>query len=180
MARVICLTGMPGCGKEELVKVAHERGLAVVRMGDVVREEAARRGLALTDAAVGGMADEERKRHHPGVWAERTLPRVGPGAFLVDGIRAQSEVTLFREGLGDRVTVVSVDASPRTRYERVRLRRRPDDIQSFEAFEVRDRRELVWGLGEVIAGADHHLANEGSLEEFRAASRALLAKLTGA
>jgi hypothetical protein len=43
MVRVICLTGMPGCGKEEFVRVAQDLSLPIVRMGDVVREREVRR-----------------------------------------------------------------------------------------------------------------------------------------
>src|SRR5437773_942901 len=60
LVRVVCLTGMPGCGKEEALAVAQTLGFSVVRMGDVVREEALRRGLPITDATVGGMANAER------------------------------------------------------------------------------------------------------------------------
>jgi len=45
MGRVICVTGMPGCGKEEFVKAVQERGLAIVRMGDVVHWESRRWGV---------------------------------------------------------------------------------------------------------------------------------------
>ncbi len=40
---IVCVTGMPGCGKEEVARIAERMGFSVVRMGDVVREEAARR-----------------------------------------------------------------------------------------------------------------------------------------
>ncbi len=167
MGRVICVTGMPGCGKEEFVKVAEERGLPVARMGDVVREEARRRGLKFGDETVGGMAHEERVKHGFGVWAERTVPLVKAGTTVIDGVRNPEEVEVFRRAFGDRLVVVAIHASPRTRYERIMKRARGDDALSKEEFHRREERELGWGLGEVIASADVMIVNEGGLEEMR-------------
>ena len=174
MERVVCVTGMPGCGKEELVKVAQERGLAIVRMGDVVREEASRRGLRFSDETVGGMAHEERVKHGFGVWAERTVPRVKDETTVIDGIRGREELEVFRHAFGDRLVVVAIHASPRTRYERIKGRARGDDVVSWEEFLRRDERELGWGLGEVIATADRMIVNEGGLEEMRERCREAL------
>jgi len=170
---------MPGCGKEEVLSVAQELGFSIVRMGDVVREDARRRGLPITDAAVGGLAHAEREAHGYGVWAERTLPRIQGERVLVDGLRGRAELDVFRRAFGDHLTVVAVHASPTTRYQRMMKRRRMDDAPGNEAFRGRDIRELGWGLGEVIATADVMLVNEGSLEEFRGQARATLERLHG-
>jgi len=177
--RVVCVTGMPGCGKEEALAVAQNLGFSIVRMGDVVREEALRRGLPITDAAVGGMAHAERQAHGLGIWAERTLPRIQGEHILVDGLRGRAELDIFRGALGDDLSVVAVHASPKTRYERMMRRGRRDDAGTIEAFRARDLRELSWGLGDVIATADVMLVNEGTLDEFRRQARAALGRLHG-
>lgn len=174
MVRVICLTGMPGCGKEEFVKVAQERGFAIIRMGDIVREEAKRRGVKFSDETVGGMAHEERVKHGFGVWAGRTVPHVKEETTVIDGIRGGEELEVFRREFGDRLAVVAIHASPRTRYKRIRDRGRGDDVVSWEEFLRRDDRELGWGLGEVIATADHMVVNEDGLEAMQAACRRVL------
>jgi len=179
LVRVVCLTGMPGCGKEEALVVAQTLGFAVVRMGDVVREEALHRGLPITDATVGGMANAERQAHGMGIWAERTLPRIQGEKVLVDGLRGRAELEIFRGAFGTGLSVVAVHASPKTRYERMLRRRRTDDAETLEAFHARDLRELSWGLGDVIATADVMLVNEGTLEEFRRQARAALGRLHG-
>jgi dephospho-CoA kinase len=161
MVRVICLTGMPGCGKEEFVRVAEDRGLPIVRMGDVVREEAHRRGIKFSDETVGGMAHEERVRHGFGIWAERTVPWI-------------KDLEVFRRTFGEDLVVVAIHASPKTRYERIKKRSRGDDAVSWEEFLRRDERELGWGLAEVIATADHVIVNDGDLETMRARCREVL------
>ena len=71
--KAIAFTGMPGAGKSEAVRVAEELGIAVVRMGDVVRNEARKRGLELSDENVGGLADEMRREHGKDIWARKCL-----------------------------------------------------------------------------------------------------------
>ncbi len=170
---------MPGCGKEEALAVAQNLGFSIVRMGDVVREEALRRGLPITDAAVGGMAHAERQANGLGVWAERTLSRIQGEHVLIDGLRGRAELDIFRGAFGDDLSVVAVHASPKTRYERMMRRGRGDDAGTIEAFRARDLRELSWGLGDVIATADVMLVNEGTLDEFRRQARAALGRLHG-
>jgi dephospho-CoA kinase len=165
---------MPGCGKEELLQVAAELGFRVVRMGDVVREEAHRRGIKFSDETVGGMAHEERVRHGFGIWAERTVPWIKDRTTAVDGIRGREELEVFRRTFGEDLVVVAIHASPKTRYERIKKRSRGDDAVSWEEFLRRDERELGWGLAEVIATADHVIVNDGDLETMRARCREVL------
>jgi dephospho-CoA kinase len=175
--KVICVTGMPAAGKEEFQIVAASMGYAIVRMGDVVRDEARRRGLPVTDAAVGGMAHRERKEHGVAVWAERTIPLVRGDRVLIDGLRSLAELDAFRRAFGKDLVVFGIEASPRTRWDRVLSRRRPDDARTWEEFLRRDAREIGWGLDKVVAAADVRIVNEGSLDAFYARVREELRKL---
>lgn len=177
--KVICVTGMPAAGKEEFQIVAGSMGYTIIRMGDVVRDEARRRGLPIVDASVGGMAHDERAKHGAAVWAERTIPRVQGGRVLIDGLRSLAELAVFRNAFGKRLIIFGIEASPKTRWERVLRRQRPDDPRSWEEFQRRDARELGWGLGEVVAAADIHIVNEGPLEGFYRRVREELTKLDG-
>jgi len=47
--RLILIAGMPGSGKSIVSSIARELGLPVYVMGDVVREEARRRGIEPTN-----------------------------------------------------------------------------------------------------------------------------------
>src|SRR5437899_11149656 len=151
---------MPGCGKEEVLVVAKDLGFAIVRMGDVVREEAQRRGLPITDAAVGGIAHAERESHGFGIWAERTLPRIHGERVVVDGLRGRAELEVFRKAFGEALVVVAVHASPKTRHERMLRRKRLDDALTIEAVLARDLLDLSLGLGDVLADADVMLVDE--------------------
>jgi dephospho-CoA kinase len=174
--KLIVTVGMPGSGKDELVTVARSMGLAVLKMGDLVRDETKRRNLAVNNANVARIASEERDRHGPGIWAQRALPKLTETRMLVDGCRSDSEVTVFRHNFGD-LFVLGIFASPETRYERMTSRSRTDDGGSLQEFYDRDRRELKWGIGNAFTLADGMMVNEGSLDEFRRVGRATLEKI---
>ena len=174
--KLIVTVGMPGSGKDELVEVARSMGLATLKMGDLVRDETRRRGLAQNNANVARVANEEREKHGPGVWAQRALPKLTETRMLVDGCRSDSEVTVFRHNFGD-LFVLGIFSSPESRYDRMMKRGRGDDGQGLQEFFDRDRRELKWGIGNAFARAAGMLINESSLDEFRRTGRATLERI---
>lgn len=168
--KLVLVTGMPGCGKEEFVGIAEEKGLHVVRMGDVIRSEAKKKGIELSDANVGGLANDERLKHGYGIWAERTLPYLNKDdeVVIIDGLRCPEELELFRERVENaELILMAIVSSPETRRKRLMRRGRKDDIISQGEFERRDKRELSWGIDKIIALADHILVNEGTVEDLR-------------
>ncbi len=174
--KLIVTVGMPGSGKDELIAVARSIGLATLKMGDLVREETRRRGFPLNNTNLGRVANEEREKHGPGVWAQRAIPKLTETKMLVDGCRSDHEVTVFRHNFGD-LFVLGIFASPETRYDRMIKRSRGDDGMSLQEFYDRDRRELKWGIGNAFALADGMLINEGTLDEFKRAARERLEEI---
>jgi dephospho-CoA kinase len=178
--KVIVLTGMPGSGKSEAVKVAEEMGIPVHRMGDLVREMVKAKGFEVNRANMQAVADGERKKFGPDIWARRTVRLIAEAPLLViDGTRSLDEVEAFRRELGDRLLVACVHASRNTRWERIGRRGRPDDPRSFAELVERDQNELRWGLGAVIATADVMLVNEEGKGTLRAQMRQLLLDPSG-
>jgi len=174
--KLIVTVGMPGSGKDELVEIARQIGLATLKMGDLVRDETRRRGLQLTNANVGRIASEERDKHGAGIWAQRAIPKLTETRMLVDGCRSDSEVTVFRHHFGD-LFVLGIYSSPEKRYDRMMQRNRGDDGAGLQEFFDRDRRELKWGIGNAFALADGMLLNEGTLDEFRRNARTTLEEI---
>lgn len=172
----ILLAGMPGAGKEEFLNVARKEEYEIIRMGDVVREHAEQKGISFEDLSLGSFAHKERENHHEGIWADRTLCNITEDKTIVDGVRSREEVSIFKSDLGD-LHIVAIHASPNTRFERLKERGREDAPQTWSEFNDRDNRELDWGLGRVIARADHMIINESSLKDFYGKVRELLKRL---
>jgi dephospho-CoA kinase len=178
--RIVLVAGMPGSGKSLVSSAARALGIPVVTMGDVVREEARRRGVEPSPEALNRIAAELRRRYGAAVVAERVarrLPR--EGVVVVDGVRSLAEVEVFKRR--GEVFVVAVHASPRTRFERILRRRRPGDASTWEEFVERDMVELGFGLGDVIALADYMIVNEAwrRPEEVVEEARGVLERLLG-
>ncbi len=177
--KILVTTGMPGAGKEEFLKICQARGAKVVRMGDVVRTKVKEFGLDDSDNSVGTLANEERKRYGMDVWAKRTIPLVGGDLVVIDGTRGPDEIRAFKNAFGENLKVVAIHSSEKTRFERLKDRSRPDSPTTLEEFEKREKRELAWGLGEVIASADYMIVNEGTLTDLKRDVNALLDKILG-
>ncbi len=157
----ICVTGMPGAGKSEIAKrLAKGLNAQLLNMGDIVREEAIKRGLSIDRSSLMNLAKTLREEVGPSVVAEILIKRIDKdGIYVIDGVRSLHEVRSFsNEG---RVLLVAVHASPKVRYARLSSRGREDDPKSWNEFIERDFKELKLGVGEVIALADIMLVNEG-------------------
>ncbi len=177
--KVIGVVGFPASGKGEFSRVAAEMGIPVVVMGDVIREETRKAGLPPTDENLGTVAQQLRRNGGMDAIARRCIPRIratGARLVLVDGIRGDAEVRLFREAFPG-FALVGIRAPFSERAVRLAKRGREDDQDTPRALEERDQRELTWGLDRALAGADHIIENEGTLEEFVRATRALLRKI---
>ena len=175
---VIGLTGMPGSGKSLVVQAAKKLGYEVVTMGDVVREETAKRGLEPTPANIGKVMLELRKTNGDKVIAEKCVPKIAKihnPRVTVDGLRSYAEVETFQKSLAHFV-LVAVHASPKTRFERLSTRGRSDDPKTWEVFRERDMRELNVGIGYAIALAEYIIINDHSKEALNAKVAEVLKK----
>lgn len=171
--RVIGTVGLPGSGKSEAAAAARERGVPVVTMGDVIRAECEERGLEITEANMGRVADDLREQGGPAAVAERSLPLVRQVArnrdvdtVLVDGIRSGAEVDHFEEAFGEDFLLVHVAVPFETRLERVRERGRDRTAEDEADLRERDARERGYGMDEAIERADVTVQNTGSVEAF--------------
>ncbi len=132
---VVGLAGMPGSGKSLVVDAARELGYAIVVMGDVVREETAKRGLDLTPHNVGKVMLELRAEGGNTVVASKCIPKIEEQAgtkVLVDGLRSLHEVDAFRQHFA-KFAVLAVHASPEARFTRLsqpKTKRRPRRLRS--------------------------------------------------
>lgn len=179
--KIIGFVGLPGSGKGEASLVARQHGLAVVVMGDVIRQEAARQCLEPTDQNLGSIGNALRAADGPDAVAKIAFERAlatGKDVVVIDGLRSAREADFFRAH-ADEFHLVEVCAPVQARLKWLAARGRPDDPgrisssgqepDSFAAaaLEQRECREIGWGMCEAIKAADMLLRNDGSLDDFR-------------
>jgi len=184
--KVIGVTGLPGSGKSVVSRVAKKVNIPVVRMGDVIREEAKKRNQKTGDVAV-----ELREEYGEFIVAERCVeiiknhfnsknrfpkiiaPRSKCSIFMIEGIRSQYEIEIFKKNFKE-FKVIAVHSTPKTRFKRLKKRMRNDDSREESEFLLRDARELNFGIGNVIATADYMIVNEGPLKKIKSVIRSIL------
>ncbi|WP_407381667.1 AAA family ATPase [Methanobrevibacter sp.] len=165
--RVMGISGLPGSGKSFVSEIAAEKGAMIVSMGDIIREEAKKRGESTKETA-----QNLRKEHGQYIVAELTVEKIKEirkegfaSSIIVEGIRSPYEVNLFKESFEDFI-ILSVFANPDIRFERIKSRQREDDTTDYETFVSRDQRELDFGIGDVISLSNKLLINESDLDSY--------------
>lgn len=123
--RIMGVSGLPGAGKGSVSEIATQKGAMIVIMGDIIREEAKKRGEPTKETA-----KNLRKEHGPNIVAELTVKKIKKmqedgfeSSILIDGIRSPHEVKIFKENF-DNFIIVSIFANPEIRFERIKSRKK--------------------------------------------------------
>jgi dephospho-CoA kinase len=170
MMKIIALVGMAGSGKSEVARLFEKSGYARVRFGDVTDIEVKKRGLPLNEANERQVREQLRQELGMAAYAKLNLPRIDEALqksnVIVDGLYSWEEFTLLKDYYGEKLSLVAVSSSPRTRHTRLAVRQiRP--LTGKEAAE-RDRNEIEKiNKGGPIALADYTIINESTLEELK-------------
>ena len=161
---VMGISGLPGSGKSLVSEIAAKKGAAVVSMGDIIREEAKKRGESSKETATN-----LRKEHGKYIVAKLTIEKIKKmiedklaTTIIVEGIRSPFEVNMFKENFDDFI----IFANPAIRFKRLQQRNREDDSENYEDFLKRDQMELDFGIGTVISLSDKIIINEKDLESY--------------
>ncbi len=162
---MILITGMPGSGKSIVTNYLHRKGYRIYSMGDIIRKIADERGVEKTPENLLSIASEIREKYGLDGVAKllvRELPD-NEWPIVIDGVRSVKEIKVLSTK-AECVHLIAVHASPKTRFTRLLRRGRPGDPRSWEDFVFRDKKELEFGLGEVISLSDTMIINESSIE----------------
>ena len=138
MKIVLGLTGPNAAGKGEVADFLKTRGFAVHSLSNIVREEAAARGLPSEREHLIAVGNDLRREGGPAVLADRLIPRLGD-RDVVDSIRNPAEVKALRSL--PHFTLIGVAAATEVRFRRSLGRARPGDPGTLEGFEARERQE---------------------------------------
>lgn len=177
MKLILGLTGPNASGKGEIAEHLRASGFAVHSLSDIVREEAAARGLSPERENLIRIGNLLREEGGAGVLAERILPRLGT-RDVVDSIRNPVEVQVLRRL--PHFTLLGVQASRALRFQRSRARARPGDPEDEEGFARREAQENTGDpraqqLQATFEMADRVVVNEGDLAQLRLVLDQLLA-----
>jgi dephospho-CoA kinase len=162
--KIIGFCGLPGSGKSTAIDAIKDLG-KVVTMGDVIRNEAKKRNIEPTGENLGKLAEDLRIKEGPGIIAKKCIELIHTlteEIIFIDGIRSYAEVSEFRNIW--KFPLIAIELSTQERFKRLHERARSDDPKIIEDLKIRDKRELNFGLNEVIEKAEYKIINDSTIE----------------
>jgi len=169
---IIGITGTLGAGKGTVADfLIKEKGFGHYSVRDFLVEEIKKRELTVNRENMVMVGNDLRATHGAGYVVLELYKRAqaaGKNA-VIESVRTVGEVETLRT-LPD-FQLWAVDADPKTRYERIKLRKTVTDNQTFEEFVADEKREMTsndpakQNLAECIALSDNVFMNNGSKED---------------
>jgi dephospho-CoA kinase len=178
---VPAVVGMAGSGKSVVTQRMEELGYHVIRFGQLVVDEVARRGLEVNPDNERLVREELRQKFGMDVCAQLSLPKIE--AYLakgekaaIDGLYSMSEYETLLKKLAVRLILIAVYTPRELRY--ARLAQRPERPFTREQAVERDFMEIRnIEKGGPIALADYTIFNDGSAADLRGKVESLIRQL---
>ncbi|MBN1215843.1 MAG: AAA family ATPase [Candidatus Lokiarchaeota archaeon] len=165
--KIIGFCGLPGSGKSTALDAIKNLGY-ILNMGDIIREEANKRGKIHTDIELGKIAKELRKKSGLGIIAQKCIEKIkdiNQEIIFIDGLRSWEEIIVFRKQW--KFPIIAITINEEKRFNHIKERARGDDPTTYQELLKRDKRETNFGLKKLIESADYEISNNSSLRDLR-------------
>lgn len=179
---IIGLTGKNGSGKGEVAKFLQDVGFAYYSLSDVLREELKKQRREVTRQNLTEFANELRSQKGAGCLGAIVATKLDPdGNYIVDSIRHPAEVEALKQL--NNFYLLAIEADPKIRFERIKLRSRETDTLTYETFieqeakEAAGRKPTDQQLNRTLEMADATIENIGTLEELHQKVRQIVQTL---
>jgi dephospho-CoA kinase len=148
-----------------------EKGLAHFSVRAYIAEEIIRRGMVVNRDSMVLVANDLRKSNSPSYIIDRLYEKalsLGQNS-VIESIRTLGEVDSLRKK--GSFYLIAIDAEPKIRYERIRLRHSETDHISYQTFLQDEQREMnstdpnAQNIGRCMELADYKLWNNGTMEQ---------------
>ncbi|MEG1499117.1 MAG: deaminase [Bacteroidales bacterium] len=169
---VIGITGTLGAGKGTVVEyLRKQHTFSYFSVRDFLTKEIQDRNMVLNRDSMTFVANELRTLHSSSYIVDELYKQAlasGSDA-IIESIRAIGEVQSLKEK--GHFILLAVDADPKWRYERIRLRSSSTDHIDYPTFLANEKREMEnmdpnkQNLLACMRMADVHLSNNGNIEE---------------
>jgi dephospho-CoA kinase len=169
---IIGITGTLGAGKGTIVDfLTKEKGFVHFSVRAFIAEEIIRRGLEGNRDAMVLVANDLRKNNSPSYITDCLYSKalaLGKDS-IIESIRTPGEVISLRKK--DGFYLLAIDANPKVRYERIRLRQSATDNISYQTFVDNEQREMnstdpnAQNISTCMKLADYKLWNNGTVEQ---------------
>ena len=175
--KVLGFCGLPGSGKSTIIEAIEDLG-KVITMGDVIRNEAKKRDITLIDENLGKIAKELREIGGPNIIAEKCvewIKELKTNLIFIDGLRSMAEVNIFRKYW--KFPIIAIVVDDKLRFKSLTESDRSDDPKNIKQLKERDKREIEFGLKEVITNSNFQFKNDLPVNESKKRARTLILQI---
>jgi dephospho-CoA kinase len=146
--KLIALAGTNGAGKDTVAElIAKEHNYLFISVSDLLRQEAAARGVTTDRKNLRTISAEWRRQHGLGALIDKAVENYeaagGDTKFsglVVSSVRNKGEVDRVHDFDGK---LLWIDADSRVRFTRITSRNRDDDPQNYDDFLKQQEAEMV-------------------------------------
>ena len=155
---VLGVVGKIGSGKDTVANYIGEHGFLVLNMADIFREMARREGYS-TDRKTMQKLRVEKGRTFLAEETVRVMKASEKDKIIVTSIRMSDDWIIIKKAF-PAARLITVDASPDTRFERLASRER-DKVNNREEFDEQEKRENeIYDFEKTFSMADYTISNE--------------------
>lgn len=189
MKKVIGITGTIGSGKNLVRDIIQKKFSAYpVSLSSIIRAELEKKKSIFNRTTLQDLGNVLRQKYGGGVLAMLAVEYLqrDKDLIIIDGIRNPGEVEYLKKKFGRDFALISVDAPPETRFERISRRASETDPKSWEEFLEMDKRDL--GENEPEYGqqvkkcmemADFSIINDGTTSNLENKINEVMSQLMG-
>jgi dephospho-CoA kinase len=168
---IIGITGTIGAGKGTIVEyLTTKKGFEHFSVRAYLLEEIVRRGLPGNRDSMFNVANELRSEYGSSYVTDQLYFRARKTGrnCVIESIRTPGEIDSLREK--GNFFLIAIDADPKLRFERIRMRQSETDSITFETFLENEKREMTasdpnrQNLGKCIQMADAVVVNDSTKE----------------
>lgn len=172
---LICLTGLPGSGKSISANIFKAHGFKIIEMSSFIRQMMKKQKIAITNKNLRNFSARMRKKYGKTIVAKLTAEKIESllkksaeknRKIVINGVRSMQEIRYFKKEF-EKIYIIAIISNEKTRYARIVKRARQDDIKSYNDFLWREKKEISWGLKQVIRNADILIFNNSTKQELK-------------
>lgn len=176
---LIAIVGLTGSGKSEVTRILESENYHKIRFGDVTDEVILQAGKEINETNERATREGLRREHGMAAYAKLNLPKIEAARnegkkVVIDGLYSWEEYKVLKQQFPE-LFILSVQASPSTRYSRLSNReQRPltgEESLSRDFSEI----ENINKAGP-ISMAESTLLNEGSKDDLKKEVHKLMGK----